>query len=109
MKSNSVNKHNEGQSGDLLDGPVRPLPEETYETGEGPRCPFCGQQWTADDAIYFDEDGFDADCDECGNEIRVDPIISVAWKTKPVRWANTSVSGPCPPAGQPQQNQRGGG
>ena len=75
----------------LLDRLVRPLPEETYETGEGPSCPFCGTQWTADDPVYFDEYGFEEACSECGNVIRIEPEISVSWTTKPIRWANSGI------------------
>lgn len=67
---------------------VRPLPEYTYEDGEGPKCPFCGTVWTADDPMYYDEAGFDEECSECGNHIRIEPVIEVSWKTLPIRWAN---------------------
>ena len=67
---------------------VRPLPEYTYEDGEGPKCPFCETVWTADDPIYYDESGYEDKCSECGNHIRIEPIISVSWKTLPIRWAN---------------------
>ena len=69
---------------------VRPLPEYTYEDGEGPKCPFCGTVYTADDPMYYDEQGFEDDCDECGNTICVEPEISVSWRTRPIRWANTN-------------------
>ena len=67
---------------------VRPLPEYTYEDGEGPKCPFCGIVWTADEPQYYDENGWEDECSECGNQIRIEPIISVSWKTLPIRWAN---------------------
>jgi len=73
---------------DCLTQPVRPLPESTYEDGEGPKCPFCGTVWTADDPMYYDEDGFEDECSECGNHIRIEPILSAAWRTLPIRWAN---------------------
>lgn len=70
----------------------RPLPESTYEKEEGPRCPFCGTQWTADDPMYFDESGFDDECPTCLSDIRIVPQTSVAWTVKPIRWAETKAS-----------------
>lgn len=67
---------------------VRPLPEYTYEDGEGPKCPFCETVWTAGDPMYYDEAVWDDECSECGNTIRIEPVISVSWKTIPIRWAN---------------------
>ena len=64
----------------------KPLPEKTYEDGEGPKCPFCGRQWTADDPIYYDEDGFEDECDSCGNAVEIKPHLSVAWTTRPISW-----------------------
>jgi hypothetical protein len=66
----------------------RPLPEYTFEDGEGPRCPFCKTQWTADDPVYYDENGFEDECSECGNIIRIVPTISVSWTTTPIRWTD---------------------
>ena len=60
------------------------LPEETYSDGEGPICPWCGQEWTADDALYYDEDGFEEDCSNCGKPIHIQPVITTAWITSPI-------------------------
>lgn len=73
---------------------VRPLPDYTYETEEGPKCPFCGRQYTADESHYFDESGFTNECDECENTIRVEPQISVSWRTVAVAWANRELFEP---------------
>lgn len=81
--------------GDGLGGStVRPLPEYTYERGEGPKCPFCGTVWTADEPHYYDDAGFEEECSECGNHIRIEPVITVEWKTSAIRWANDQAQPP---------------
>lgn len=64
----------------------KPLPRYTYSDEEGPECPFCGAEWTADDPIYFDEKGFEDDCPDCGNHIRIQPETWTAWRTTAVAW-----------------------
>lgn len=52
---------------------------ETYES-EGPKCPHCGQQYTADEPHYFDEMNFtEMDCDVCGQAFDVRVNTSTAW------------------------------
>jgi len=54
-------------------------PIETYET-EGPKCPYCGRQYTADDPVYFDEIRYTEEtCDECGNTFDVEVYTSTSW------------------------------
>ena len=59
-----------------------------YSSGEGPRCPNpkCHRQYTATgcDPCYFDENGFEEECDECGTNFFVQPIISVSWRTSSI-------------------------
>lgn len=56
---------------------------EDYSLDEGPRCPNpeCHRQYTADEPRYFDESGYPEECDECGMEFFVQPIISTSWRT----------------------------
>lgn len=55
------------------------MSEETYES-EGPKCPHCGRQYTADEPHYFDEQNFtEMDCDECGQAFEVQVFISTNW------------------------------
>ena len=56
----------------------------SYSTGEGPICPYCGREYTADGSEYFHEDGYETECDECGNAICIEAHISVAWTTRAV-------------------------
>lgn len=52
---------------------------ETYST-EGPQCPHCGRQFTADDPSYYDEMRYKQDeCDECGKPFSVSVYHSVSW------------------------------
>lgn len=65
-----------------------PLPPPSYSTDEGPICPFCGREYTADGPEFMDEHGTEMECDQCGNEIRIEAHISVAWTTRAIRRAN---------------------
>ena len=53
--------------------------------GEGPECPFCKTIVTADAPIFYEENGFQIDCDECGKKYQVWPNISVSWRTEAVK------------------------
>jgi hypothetical protein len=59
--------------------------EPRFCNGEGPECPFCGREYTADEPHYHDEDGFTIECDECGNEFQVWPMIHITWRTEAVK------------------------
>ncbi len=60
------------------------MSERTYST-EGPKCPHCGRQWTADDAAYFDESHYTKDeCDECGKTFSVSVYTQTSWTCEPV-------------------------
>ena len=55
------------------------MSEETYST-EGPQCPYCDRQYTADDAGYYDESGYTEEtCDNCGKTFDVSVYHSVSW------------------------------
>lgn len=54
-------------------------PRETYET-EGPKCPCCGRQLTADDPAYYDEMRYTEEtCDDCGAVFDVSVYTSTSW------------------------------
>jgi transposase-like protein len=56
---------------------------ETYST-EGPKCPHCGRQFTADDPIYFDEQGYtEEECDDCGKSFDVEVYNCTSWTCTP--------------------------
>lgn len=55
------------------------MDDYTY-SDEGPQCPYCGRQYTADEPIYYDEQNFTEDeCDECGENFSVTVSHSVSW------------------------------
>jgi hypothetical protein len=51
----------------------------TYE-GEGPKCPYCGRQFTADEAGYYEPRYTQDDCDECGETFEVEVIHDTHWR-----------------------------
>lgn len=59
------------------------MSKDTYEF-EGPKCPYCGRQYTADDPAYFDEMNYtEEDCDGCGKTFDVQVHTSTAWACSP--------------------------
>jgi hypothetical protein len=58
-------------------------PLEGFST-EGPVCPCCGSQRTPDEASYYDESGFELECDECGTAFTVQPFASWSWTSRPI-------------------------
>lgn len=52
---------------------------ETYE-GEGPKCPYCGRQYTADKPIYYSDRYREETCDECGKTFDVEVCTSTDWR-----------------------------
>lgn len=51
-------------------------------SNEGPACPYCGDEVTADEGYYFDENRFtEGTCDACGAEYRVQVEIVTTWRT----------------------------
>jgi len=54
--------------------------KQDTHSDEGPQCPHCGFQYTADDPLYYDEMGYTSDtCCECGKDFEVEVSISIAW------------------------------
>ncbi len=56
---------------------------ETYST-EGPRCPYCDSQLTADDPVYYDEQAYTEDeCPDCGKSFLVSVYTQTSWTCQP--------------------------
>lgn len=57
---------------------------ETYST-EGPQCPYCGRQYTANDASYYDESNYTSqECDGCGKTFSVEVFTQTSWTCEPI-------------------------
>ena len=57
---------------------------ETYSS-EGPQCPHCGRQYTADEPHYYDEMNYtEEQCDECNKPFSVRVCTTVAWSCEPI-------------------------
>lgn len=55
------------------------MARETYSTA-GPQCPYCGFQFTADEAIYFDEQRYTEDrCPDCDSPFNVSVYTETSW------------------------------
>jgi len=60
------------------------IPTETY-SHEGPKCPYCGRQYTADEPHYYDEMNYTKEtCDKCEKEFEVRVEQTVAWACDPI-------------------------
>jgi C4-type Zn-finger protein len=67
--------------------------EETYES-EGPKCPYCGRQYTADEDSYFDEINYTEEvCDNCERAFDVSVYTSTTWTCTPRALSATSREG----------------
>lgn len=51
---------------------------ESYSE-EGPACPHCGRQFTADGPEYYQDSYTQDECDECGGLFKVEVQHSVSW------------------------------
>jgi len=59
------------------------MTESTFST-EGPKCPHCGRQFTADDAAYYQPAYVKDECDECGKTFSVDVHYEVSWRCEAI-------------------------
>ena len=50
----------------------------TAASWDGPMCPACGLQFTCDENFYFDQNGYELDCD-CGVKFSVRPNATWTW------------------------------
>jgi DNA-directed RNA polymerase subunit RPC12/RpoP len=57
--------------------------DQTYST-EGPQCPYCGRQFTADDASYYQPSYTEDKCDECGKTFEVGVDTVTTWTCDPI-------------------------
>lgn len=75
------------------------MSERTYST-DGPKCPYCARQYTADEPHYFDENNYtEEDCDDCGKKFEVRVYTSTSWTCDPIPDAVGAGN-------QPQQKER---
>ena len=57
---------------------------DTY-SDEGPQCPHCGRQYTADEPHFYDERNYTEDtCDTCEKPFQVSVYTSTTWSCEPV-------------------------
>lgn len=59
-----------------------PLIVKSDFSNVGPKCPHCGYVQTPDENFYFNQDGYDLDCADCGGWFEVRPEIAVSWATR---------------------------
>lgn len=58
--------------------------DETY-SHQGPQCPYCGRQYTADEPWYYDENSCTEEtCDNCGETFSIEVNHSVTWTCEPI-------------------------
>jgi Zn ribbon nucleic-acid-binding protein len=56
---------------------------ETFSS-EGPICPHCQRQYTADEAWYYDEMRLtEMECEECGKTFSVSVFTQTTWTCEP--------------------------
>ena len=61
------------------------MSDATYST-EGPKCPHCGSQFTADESFFYDETGYTEDeCPDCGKKFSVSVCIETSWTCAPIK------------------------
>lgn len=51
---------------------------ETFSE-EGPLCPYCGRQYTADDSWFYDERLVEMECDGCEKTFTVSVCTTTTW------------------------------
>lgn len=51
---------------------------ETYSE-QGPKCPHCQRQFTADEAHYYEPRYTEEKCDECGHKFNVEVNVTASW------------------------------
>lgn len=69
------------------------MTRETYST-EGPQCPHCERQFTADEPHYFREDEYTEDeCSACGGKFTVEVYHSTSWSCEAIEPASSETAG----------------
>ena len=65
------------------------MDDNTYST-EGPQCPYCKRQYTADEPGYYDVMNYTSeDCDNCGKTFAVSVYTDTSWTCSTVAPAPT--------------------
>jgi transposase-like protein len=57
--------------------------EPSFST-DGPTCPHCKATYTPDEGFYFDQNGYEMECDGCGEKFSVQPDCSWSWVGRPI-------------------------
>lgn len=57
--------------------------EETYSS-EGPQCPYCKAQYTADEPFYYESGYTEDECDQCSKKFEVEVYIKTTWACNPI-------------------------
>ena len=57
--------------------------DQTYST-EGPQCPYCGRQYTADDGSYYNPAYTEETCDQCSKKFSVEVRTETTWTCDPI-------------------------
>jgi hypothetical protein len=50
---------------------------------DGPQCPFCQAIFTPDENFFYNEYGYNLDCD-CGGTFKVQPMCSWTWFSRAI-------------------------
>lgn len=58
-------------------------PVETF-SNQGPQCPYCERQYTADEPFYYDDNYTEETCDSCGKKFTVSVCTDTAWTCEPI-------------------------
>lgn len=83
------------------------MTEETYSS-EGPQCPHCGRQYTADEAFYFDDKNYTREtCDECNRPFTVSVDHHTSWRCEAVEAQEAPDDGCCLRCGCAPRNTSG--
>lgn len=60
------------------------MSNETW-SNEGPKCPYCAHQYTADEPHYYNESSYtEEDCNGCGKTFSVEVYTSTSWACETV-------------------------
>jgi transposase-like protein len=65
---------------------------EEYSNGDGPICPSCKRQYVADEGFYYNDRGFEMECDQCRKTFWVQPYTTTTWTTTMPKPTSDSVT-----------------
>lgn len=58
------------------------IEEDTAWSDEEIMCPYCHHAFSPDEGSYYDQNGYELDCDECHEVFIVQPQCLWSWSTK---------------------------